>query len=369
MPGQVSRVFDEDPRCIAVVRLRTGLGDLLCTVPALRALRARLPDAHIALVTFEEMRPVVERMSPWVDELIPFPGHPGIPERKPQRVGIADFYTRARARELDLALQMYGANPVANEITARLGARRTGGFFVPGTWPADLSTHLPYPVRRPEVWRHLDLMRHLGAEPAGDHLELPLSPADERSAVGLMAAAGLEPRGFAVLHPGATSESRRWPVERFAAVGDALRRRGLRLAITGVPSEAPLASALAGAMRHEAADLCGRTTLGSLAALLRHARLLVANDTGSAHVAAALGVPSVTVFLSGDPQRWAAPDRRLHRVARVEVECNPCPHLTCPIDHRCAERLDARGVLGHVDDLLAARGPTTARTVPGEAGS
>jgi ADP-heptose:LPS heptosyltransferase len=105
-------------------------------------------------------------------------------------------------------------------------------------------------------------------------------------------------------------------------------------------------------MRAPAVDLAGGTSLGGYAALLASAALLVANDTGSAHLAAAVGTPSVTLFLSGDPVRWAHDPAR-HPVARVQVECNPCPHLTCPIDHRCAMRLGTDSVMAHADRLLA----------------
>src|SRR4051812_27758647 len=101
-------LFDTEPRSIAVVRLRVGLGDLLCTVPALRALRARLPDAHVALVTWAEMAAVVDRLRPWVDELVAFPGDPGIPERPPDGPAIAPFYAAMRARRWDVAVQAYG---------------------------------------------------------------------------------------------------------------------------------------------------------------------------------------------------------------------------------------------------------------------
>ncbi len=344
-------LFDAPPTSVALVRLRVGLGDLLCTVPALRALRAHLPRTHIALVTWAEMAPVVERMRSWVDELVAFPGDPGIPERPPDTPAIEPFYAAMRERRWDVALQAYGARTAANEVTARFGARHTGGFFVPGELDADLRTHLPYPVHLHEIHRHLALLEFLGVPPGDDRLELPLTSADRAEAAAVLDAAGIAGRPLAVLHPGATSQSRRWPLERFAAVGDALAARGLAVAVSGVPSEAAATAAVVAAMRAPAADLAGRTSLGGYAALLGSAALLVANDTGSAHLAAAVGTPSVTLFLSGDPVRWAH-DATRHPVARVQVECNPCPHLTCPIDHRCATRLGTDLVMAHADRLL-----------------
>lgn len=353
-PTAMAPLFDHDePESVALVRLRVGLGDLLCSVPAVRALRARLPRARIVMITFEEVRPIVERLEPRV-ELLAFPGWPGIPERPVDEAALPGFLAAARAQRFGLALQAYGANPAANEVTEAIGARRTGGFFTPGACPAipDLHTSIPYPHHLHEVERHLAVAEHLGAPRQGADLAFPITAADEAQAAGARGAAGLD-TPYAVVHPGATSPSRLWPAERFAAVADALAERGLAIALTGVPGEEALTGAVAAAMRHPAADLTGATSLGGYAALLRGAAVLIANDTGSAHLAAALGVPSVTVFLSGDPVRWSYAAPR-HEVARVQVECNPCPHLVCPIDHRCATRVQAGDVLAAAERALAA---------------
>jgi ADP-heptose:LPS heptosyltransferase len=331
--------LDREPRSVAVVRLRTGLGDLLCSVPALRALRARLPEAHIALITYPEMAPVVERQRPYVDELLPFPGWPGIPERPPRTAELEPWLAGVRARGFDLAIQAYGLRPAANEVTEALGARRTAGFFSPGAVDAPLDRFLPYPEHVHEVDRHLALMELLGAPARGRHLEFPITDRDEAP----------DAAGAVVVHPGATSSSRRWPPARFAAVADALAAEGHEVVVTGVPGEEAVTSAVVAAMRAPARDLCGATTLGGFAALLRGAGLLVCSDTGAAHLAAAVGTPAVVCFLSGDPVRWAHPG---HRAARVAVECNPCPHLDCPIDHRCAGRLEPGAVLAHARALL-----------------
>jgi ADP-heptose:LPS heptosyltransferase len=189
---------------------------------------------------------------------------------------------------------------------------------------------------------------------AGRHLELPLTAADAAEARAPRADAGLE-APYALVHPGATSPSRLWPVERFAAVADGLAARGLRVALTGVARERELTRAVRAAMRAGAADLCGATGLGAFAALVRDAALVVAADTGTIHLAAAVGAPGVAVFLSGDPVRWAHGGP--HRIARAQVECNPCPHLRCPIDHRCATRLQPAQVLAAVDAARSAQAP------------
>ena len=149
--------LDSEPRSVALVRPRAGLGHLLCTWPALRALRARLPRARITLITYPDQRPIVERMHPYVDELLPFPGHQGIPERAPDAAGWVDFVGAAREREFDLALQAYGANPAANQVTRTLGAVRNGGFSRPASsTPRTSAAACPTPITRTrstDCWR------------------------------------------------------------------------------------------------------------------------------------------------------------------------------------------------------------------------
>ena len=338
---------DPDVRTVLLVRLRVGLGDLLCGVPALRALRRARPDLHVALLTWAEMAPVVARYGPYVDELVDFPGWPGIPERPPRDP--AAFLAAVRARRFDAALQVYGDRPAANAVTEAVGARRVGGFHDPVRHPADPATHLPYPASMHEVHRHLSLFQHLGVPPAGEDLEFPLTAADRAEAAAVV---GTGP--YAVLHPGATSSSRRWPLDRWAAVGDALAAGGLRVLVTGVPGEEELTAEVLDRMTGPGRDLCGATSLGGFAAVLAGAALLASTDTGAAHLAVAVGTPSVTVFLSGDPRRWAGLRRDRHRVARADVECNPCPHLDCPIDHRCATEIPVRAVLRQVALLRTA---------------
>jgi ADP-heptose:LPS heptosyltransferase len=343
---------DPGTRRILLVRLRVGLGDLLASVPALRALRAARPDAEVVMLTWPEMGPVLARQGAYVDELLSFPGWPGIPERPPRPAELPGFLAATRRCGFDLAVQMYGGQPAANEVTEALGARRTAGFFTPGAWDADLATHLPYPYREREVDRHLALMAFLGAPAGSGALEFPLRLEDHERLAALRRRHGLASGGYAVLHPGATAASRRWLPERFAAVGDALAARGLQVAVTGVAGEEPLVAAVTGAMRAPATDLAGATTLGSFAALLASAAVLVGNDTGPAQLAAALGTPSVTVFLAGDPARWAADDRRRHRQLLAGVPCQPCGHQRCPIDFRCAAGLPAARVAGEAGRLL-----------------
>jgi len=157
-----------------------------------------------------------------------------------------------------------------------------------------------------------------------------------------------------VLHAGSQLASRRWPAERFAQVGDALSKEGLQVVLTGTKGERELTARVRDAMRSPALDLTGLTSLGGLAALIARARLVVANDTGVSHIAAALKAPSVIIANGSDPRRWAPLDRQLHRVLWHPTDCRPCAHAACPLPgHPCAAGISAERVIEEASRLVA----------------
>jgi ADP-heptose:LPS heptosyltransferase len=300
-------------RKLAVFRA-LQLGDLLCAVPAFRALRAAFPQARITLIGLPWARELVTRFDGYLDDFLELPGYPGLPERAPDFDRIDAFFASAREARFDLAIQLHGSGRVTNAVVAGLGARLTAGFF-PADGPCpDERTFVAYPEGEHEIRRLLRPLEHLGIPSAGEELEFPVVDRDRAQLAELPEAASLVPGEYVCIHPGGRS-ARRWPPGRFAEVGDALAARGLVPVLTGSADEAELAAEVAALMRAPSVNLAGRTTLGALAALLVGARLLVSGDTGVSHLAAALRVPSVVVYTSSDRTRWAPLDARLHRAA------------------------------------------------------
>jgi ADP-heptose:LPS heptosyltransferase len=299
---------------VAVLRA-LKLGDLLCAVPALRALRAALPEADVRLIGLPWSTLLLDRFGGYLDELFELPGFPGFPERPFDARAFARFLDEVHAWGPDLVLQLHGSGGLANPLATLLGGRITAGFYEPGAYCPDPARFLPYPHAGPEVRRHLRVLEHLGVPLRGDHKEFPVRDGDRDALAAAPGAGALVPGAYACVHPGASVPERRWPVERFAAVADALAERGLRVVLTGGPEEAPITRAVAGAMRTPVLDLAGHTDLGPLAALLEGARLLVSNDTGIVHIAEGVRAPSVIVsFMAGaEIERWAPLDRERHR--------------------------------------------------------
>ncbi|HEY9763041.1 MAG TPA: glycosyltransferase family 9 protein [Trichocoleus sp.] len=335
---------------IGVVRSLPGLGDLLCSVPALRSLRAAFPAAHITLLGLPGTQWFAERFHDLVDDWLAFPGFPGIPEGWQGAESVIQFLSRMQANPFDLAIQMHGNGSYMNAFTQLLRAEKVAGFYVPGQFCPDPDTFLPYPEHESEIGRMLRLMEFLGVPGQGDATTFPLTPTDQSKYEQLATLYGLQPNAYVCLHAGANDESRRWSAEGFAQVADQLAIAGYRIVLTGTAAEQPLVQLVMQAMHTPALNLAGQTDLGTLAVLLQQSALVICNDTGVSHLAAALRVPSVVVFSNSEVQRWAPLNRDRHRV----------------IDRREMSIATAAAVLAQAYDLLGQMPDAETNTVTAE---
>lgn len=327
------------PRKVAVLRA-LKLGDLLVAIPALRALRASLPAARIVLIGLPWAREFVARFPHYLDDFIEFPGWPGLPERQPDMEHIPAFLAQVQAEQFDLVIQLHGSGSHVNALCALFSARRTAGFHLPDDFVPDPPLFFPWPQRGLELERLLSLVVELGCPARGVQLEFPLGDSDHASADAICP---LEPGGFVCLHAGASVDDRCWPVERFAAVADRLAACGFSIVLTGTLGENSRACQLNRALAAPGLNLAGKTTLGTLAAIISRARLLICNDTGVSHLADAVRTPSVVISTGDNPARWSPTDASLHRVLCREGWVEP------------------NEVLGQVCDLLLLPRPVTFR--------
>lgn len=339
-----------DPQRIVIFRA-LQLGDMLCSVPALSALRRAAPHAHIALIGLPWAHEFVDRYPNLLDELIVFPGAPGFPEQREDGTALPAFIDAIRERRFDLAIQLHGSGGVANDIVCSFMARANAGF-VQHDEIQRTGCFVEWPDMLPEPHRYLALTNAMGAPCESDALFFDLTARDEAELDALVAAHGIEPHRLALIHPGAQLPSRRWPVARFAEVGDALAADGWQIAITGTASEAELTAGVLGLMTAPALHLAGSTSLGSLAALVARARLVVCNDTGMSHIAAAMRTPSVVIASGSDTRRWSPLDRERHRVLADYPACRPCSYRTCPYGHECALNVSVPQVVGAARAML-----------------
>jgi ADP-heptose:LPS heptosyltransferase len=349
---RIETLVGHSPRRIVIFRALV-IGDMLCAVPALRALRQAYPTAEVTLVSLPWASEFARRFAHYIDHFVEFPGYPGLPERDVDVAAIPAFFKHLQEEKFDLALQMHGSGSYVNPLVELMGARVTAGFTTPSDYAFGRETFLLYPEDVPEPQRHLRLLEHLSVPSAGDHLELPVFDEDFTALAALPVWRELQSQPYACLHPGARFLSRRWKPEGFAAVGNSLHQMGLRVVVTGTRAEADVVAEVTERMQAPAINLAGQTSLGMLAALLTNSRLLISNDTGVSHVAAALRVPSVVVVCGSDPTRWAPLDRDRHLTVMGEISCRPCEHVVCPIGFPCAERVTAEDVVARATQLLS----------------
>jgi ADP-heptose:LPS heptosyltransferase len=327
-------------RRIAV--LRPGrIGDYLCATPAVRALKRAVPHARLDYVGLPLVRDLVAR-NPYVDRFIPFPGFPNIAEQffEPRRA--VAWLARMQAERYDLVVQLYGSGVYANPIALLLGGRCCVGFVRrrhdgdPG-----LDAAVPLPGQGPEVDRALALTRHLGAGVAGRAYDLRLRPADRAAADRAVRAL---PRPVVGLHAGARDDGRRVAPE---VLGRAASRLGeCSVVMLGGPEERDIGARVAASVDGPVCrNLAGATPLAVAAAVVAGLDALLTTDSAPAHLAYAVGTPSVTLFLDSDPARWGPPV--------------PGPHTL--LDCRSAREPDPAALAGLARRLLdgAARPVTT----------
>jgi ADP-heptose:LPS heptosyltransferase len=249
-------------------------------------------------------RRFVARFAHYVDDFVAFPGAPELPEQTADVACLPLFFADAVDRRFDLAVQMHGDGVHTNAIVAKLGARRIAGFRRVGAESPCAGMFAPYPAHLHEIRRNTRLVEILGARPAGEALEFPITRDDCDEPASLPGAARFSPNGYVYPQPLSPDEG----AERFARIADALFERGYDVVLTGSNAEWPITEAVSRAMRRPSENLAAPVLIGALAAFLANARLLVTNDTGESRLAVGVGVPSVVIFFATDPTRRAPLD-------------------------------------------------------------
>jgi ADP-heptose:LPS heptosyltransferase len=299
-----------DIKKIAVFRA-LQLGDLLCAIPAVRALRKAYPDASITLLGLPWAEALLTRFPGYFDAFLHFPGYPGLPEQPYNEVIFNQFTEKMQEEKFDLLIQLQGNGTVVNRMLPSLGARYLAGFYNEESFvPSDLF--MPYPEHLPEPLRHLRLMEYLGIPADGTELEFPLYPEDEAAADHLFLP--VEPGRYVIIHPGSRGSWRQWPPQYFALMADYCIEKGYTALITGTDAEKDITTEVTKCMRHPSIDLTGKTNLGAAGVLIRNAFMLISNCTGVSHIASATRTPSVVISMDGEPERWAPLNKNLHKV-------------------------------------------------------
>lgn len=331
------------PTRILVIRL-DRLGDVILSTPVFEELRRRFPHAFIAAMVRPACRGVVEH-HPAVNDVIVYE------KEGAHRSAWATvrFARSLRRYEFDTALILHPSNrshwiPWLARIPVRLGYDRKCSWL--------LTHQLPH--RKQEGAQHeaaytLELLRPFGIRPGAPRPSVQILPKAAERVAALLERAGIQPSALLVaMHPSASCISKRWMPERFAQVADRLAaEHGARICLVAGAEDAAHARAAERAMHQPVVNLAGALTVAELTALLRRCRLLVSNDSGPVHLAAAVGTPVVAIFGRNQrglsPQRWG-PLGEGHVVLHKEVGCVTCLAHNCDIEFLCLTSLSVEEV-------------------------
>ena len=327
--------------------LAAGIGDFVMATPAIRAIRARFPRAHLAFLTTPQAEGLA-RACPHLDEVFTFDlraYRPG--ERGPGWRGWRPFWeltAELRARRFDLAVNLFQVATLGGALRMGLLVARIAPAHTAGRWSGGLGVlfRIRGPDRRHGVDAMLALASALGC-PADDGVpELWIPEAFHQSAAARLRDCGLAPNEpFAVLHLGSNKPEARWPVPKAIEIGRGIQGGGgLRVLLTGDAREAPVAEAVCAGIGGGARSLAGRTHLLELAAILEGATVVVTTDSGPMHVAAAVGAPLVALFGPGDPARFG-PRGRAGQVVMLQGKTRPRDPRAWHADLTAAEAVDA----------------------------
>jgi len=332
------------------------IGDLVLSTPVFKALREKYPAAWIACLTFQENRELVQG-NPFLNEIILY-------DKRGREKGWFGNWRLARAlarKKFDAVVHLHATNRMhlltwMAQIPVRIGWRRK----------CDWALTLALEDKKKEGLKHeaaynFQLLQPLGvAEPPLLQAFVPLTERNACSLEELFLQLGISAaRPWVVLSPSASCPSKRWPAERFGELADKISaRHPVEILAIGAPAERPLIERLRGAAKVRVHDLSGKLSLGTLAALLSRAALLISNDSGPVHIANAVGTPAISIFgrrqAGLSPKRWGPLDSR-SRVVWKDAGCDPCLAHACEIHFICLDRITAEDVfqeVRHFEDRL-----------------
>jgi len=327
----------ETPMRILIVKL-SSLGDLFHALPAVHNLKTET-GATMDWVTQAAYTDLVRRFDD-VETVIPFPRHHIIRDLRP-------FLHNLRQERYDLILDMQGLLKSALVARAARGDRRIGpSFHREGSRVFYDAVAGKRDKNRHAVIENLDIIAHLGLRRIPPAFPISLPETDYSA-----------PSPHIALCPASRWETKNWPAENFAATARRLMdERGASITLLGAPEDAPICAAVERTLQGRCRNLAGITSIIEMGAILRKADLLISNDSGPVHMAAALGTPAVVIFGPTDPGR-TGPFGEMHRVIQSRQDCQPCMKSRCRHPEApCIRNVTTDEVVAAAESMLAGRG-------------
>lgn len=333
-----------------LIRSTNWLGDAILTTPSISAIKQHLPEANITIVAKPYVADVFLN-NPDVDKILKYAPPTGL--LRP--FTLLNFVRQLKKEVFDLAILFQNAFE-AGLMAFLAGIPKRIGY------PTDFRRiFLNYPVKleqellkRHQVYYYFQLVKALGIKSEPGELVWKISAEEDLEAKNLLKKNGvIEYNPIIGINPGATfGSAKRWYPDRFAMVADALIDKfRANVIILGSIRERGIAEQVKTLMKNKGINLAGQTDIRTLAAVLQKCHLLITNDSGIMHLAAAVKTPMVAIFGSTDPDT-TSPYKVPCRLVRHPVDCSPCLKRECPEDHRCMKLITPDKVFDAAEELI-----------------
>lgn len=294
---------------IAVLRAN-ALGDFIVTLPALKAIRSTYPGAEIVLLGKPWHKEFLIRGRTPVDRVIVVPIKKGIRteiNKTEDESAIKDFLIQMQKEQFDIVLNFQGSGISANPFIKQFKAKTTAGLTCEKSEKLDFS--LDYYYYQSEVVRYLEVAKLIGVATFDLEPEINVLEQDEKEIKAFLSVLN---NPFIVLHPVAVDIRRMWPVENYAQLADELKQKNFEIVFTGAEEDRIAIDGIISQMNGTAINACGKFTLGGLCALLSHASLMIAADTGPLHLGRAVNVPAIGFYWAPNLINWGPLTRAIH---------------------------------------------------------
>ena len=329
----------------------SAIGDVTHTLPALNAIRAFYPKAHISWLVEEAAQDIirghhaldqvlVSKRKRWMQSI----------QSQPFQAfhEIIQFVRSLRNRSYDLVIDFQNLLK-SSMFIALVRAKKKAGYGA-GMDHSEysyivLNHRVPaVPMDYHAVYRELIMLERLGIPVNRISFDLPVFDSDRQSITQLLHHAGaLKQKPIIAINPMATWDTKLWDLSGFAAVADQCCAWGFQVVFTGSSDDTDGVTEIQHQMKHSAIDLSGKTTLKSLAALYERSKLLITTDTGPMHIAAAIGLPVVAIFGPTAPWR-TGPFGNFHSIVRQDMPCSPCFKKNCDT-HDCMQKISVDTII------------------------
>jgi len=338
---------------ILVIKL-SAVGDVILSIPSIRALRQKFPEAWISVLVGRKSRKII-RNCPYVNDTIVYEDALG----QSRYMGMFKMASLLAKEDFDIVVDLQN-NKISHLIAYLCGARvRAGHDNHKWSFLLNKRTKEVSKAMLPPLEHQFKVLRLLGLEDFDKRLELWTEKEESTKVDDFLVSQWVSPSQTLVgINPGSSLRwpTKQWPIENFAKLCDELAKRNIRVVITGSSEDSAVSGELFRLTRNKPINAIGKTSITELVSLIRRCQVFISSDSAPMHIASSVDVPLLAIFGPTDPKRHLVPPAR-YQVFWKEVHCSPCYLRTCPIGHICMKKITVQEVLDAVLHFIKEKRP------------